>query len=190
MSLNTQYPAQSYMISQKVQKEETLYKEWISEIPRNWIQHFIKNGLIPFLNKYGYVIAYDVPTVCSFFKEWAFIHVLMKHCRNTYTSRTFLQCAHNGGSDEKDWYMFLIPSDGWFDLSKEWASNEFLDDSEAGQSQQYDLCEFVWNMIHLSSSKSHMKWLQHMDILEYQEDDTVNPSNIAEEHVVYGGERK
>jgi len=166
----SKFPAQAYMISQKCAKEIAIYEKWISEIPYRWIHHFVIDGLIPFLKTHGYELLYDTETVIGYCEEWAFHHVLLAQYRSNYVSRTFLKCAHDDGPDEKEWYHLTISTDAWFNFSKKWSTTEFLDTSETGYSQYYDLSEFVWHMIHLKISKSHKKWLEITESEMYQDD--------------------
>ena len=184
------FPARGYLQSLETNGRQELYKEWITGLPYRWIDNFVEYGLIPFLNKRGYTVGRDIPTCIAYCKEWAFCHILLSRYGSRYKKRVFDTCFHYGGNDEYEWYQHSISVEEWFQLCSNWANTDFLDSSDPGQSQVYDLSTFVWNMIDLENSATHTKWLHHMDNLNQQYDEHLGYINTSEDTGAYGGDRR
>jgi hypothetical protein len=184
------FPAQRFMQSLSISSRKEVYQEWISEIPYNWFETFVEYGLFPFLHSHGYRIGYTLATCIQYCKEWAFSHVLITRYGSRYKRRVFDTCYHSGGNDELDWYHHTIPTEEWFTFCSKWTTTDFLDESDPGQSQLYDIAFFVWHMIDLHSSSSHNKWTHHMDNLNQQYDDQWGYSASSEDMSAYGGDRR
>jgi hypothetical protein len=190
MSISVKFPAQEYTNVQVRRKNNEAYNEWINEIPEDWIEQFCKNGLIPFLSKYGYSVTYDLNTIIDYCKEWAFNHVkittsglTLKHCK-------YLKPNNTGGQEEKEWYEFKISCEDWSVFASLWATTGFLDDSDAGQSQKIEVSIFAWHLINLEVSPTHIKWLELNDILQQQDDIQNTYHTVIDESVPYGGDRR
>ncbi len=166
-----------------------LYREWSAGIPSGLFKRFIKEGIEPFLKRYGYSMNISYSQLEKFCKEWAFAHVHIQRKCGEALQRTFLKTYNNGGEEEYDWYMFTIPTDDWLEFANEWSCPEFLDESDTGYAQRMDLPLFVWNIIDIEHSARHHKWLEFNK--EEDEDDVaviqpiLNPEDRA-----FGGDRR
>jgi len=167
----THFPAQRITRKYKYDVQNLFYEQWISEIPLNYIVHFVEQGLLPFLKLHGYTIDYTVDKIASCLEEWAFHNVLITQYGSLYKYVSYLTCTHHGSEEEKEWYHHCISTEDWFNLCSTWAVTEFLDDSDTGRAQQLDLSNAVWHLISLTNSPSHHKWQHHMDLLNYQDDE-------------------
>ena len=56
-------------------KLNDLYWTWFSKLPENWIETFVEEGLLPFLNQYGYSVGFSKKEIINYCKSWAFGHV-------------------------------------------------------------------------------------------------------------------
>ena len=167
------------------------YYEWKYELPDNWITEFISKGLVPFLDQRGYSVGMTEKDISSYCTQWAFAHCYTEQKKGEDLNINFLKSCNTGYEEELDWYQNQILFEEWEELADVWQVTEFLDTSDAGNSQRNDLPSFAWNIIRLESSKTHHKWLSFWDNTDYSEDD--GPQNgiiYAEDSIAYGGDRR
>jgi hypothetical protein len=184
------FPAQHFTQSQIHRWHQELYEEWISELPDNWIFHFVTYGLVPFLRSHGYILWYDTKQIITLCKEWAFCHILLKRYGSYYKNINFKEYVHNGGPEELDWYHYKIPTEDWFTLCSKWSNTDFLDESDPGYSQQLDLSNFVWHLLSLDTSPSHIEWIQINTTFEHQYDDPYGHPIGSDEIGTYSNDRR
>jgi hypothetical protein len=178
----------------KIRKEnliEYYYQQWYCKIPEKWIEDFVEKGLLPFLNQHGYSVAYPLKEVVHYCKRWAFAHVHITSNKTKMLEISFLKTMNSGSVEEYDWFTYTIPSEEWFNLAEEWSELQFLDETDAGESQKLDLQEFAWNILYLEGSKAHEQFLYFIesDIVD-QEDDTVAQTVQPDDQGAYGGDRR
>jgi hypothetical protein len=178
----------------KIRKESLIeyqYGCWYSNIPEKWIEDFVEKGLIPFLNQHGYSVAYSLKEVVHYCKRWAFAHVQVTSNKTKMLEISFLKTMNSGGAEEYDWFTYTIPSEEWFNLAEEWSELQFLDETDAGESQKLDLQEFAWHILYLEGSKAHEEFLYftESDMVD-QEDDIVAQTVQPDDQGAYGGDRR
>jgi hypothetical protein len=152
------------------------FLRWINELPEQWIEMFITQGLKFFLKSYGYSLGFTLKEQIKYFKVWAFNIV-----DNLDTD--FIRWAHNGGHEEFEFYCDTISIDDWSAFMDIWQTTEFLDDSDAGLKQRNDIQLFVWHFISLENSPQYHKWLN--DLIEEDQED-----QYIEEGHAYSGDRR
>jgi hypothetical protein len=180
--------ANTFVTKRKKQELGQKKRDWLYGLGDNWIYGFVVCGLKPFLQSYGYRLGYSDSKTVSYCSAWAFAHVQAKQ-KSPSASVQCIQRYHAGGEAEFDWFLHTISYDDWHELIQEWNASEFLDTSDAGFAQQTDLPFFVWNLIDLSSSPMHNKFLQTM-YEENPEDDEFGIYQVIDESSAYGGDRR
>lgn len=167
-------------------------RSWSRGLHNEYILDFIKYGLEPFLDKFGYKLSYSHEDCAAYCKEWAFVHNEIQTKYKPNQTINFLRCTHNGSQDEFEWYLEIISPDDWYTLCDEWSDNRFLDDSDAGHSQRNDIAWFVWNILSLDSSREHHNFMEFMYSKEDMDDETHHMSGINGEDNLgtYGGDRR
>jgi hypothetical protein len=162
--------------------------DWLRGLGDTWISDFVTCGLIPFLQSHGYRIGYSHSKIVAYCMNWGFAHVQAKGISPSATVRC-MQTYHAGGEAELDWYLFHISYDDWCELFNEWHTSQFLDDSDAGSAQQADFPFFVWNLLDLSASRMHTKFLQAM-YDEYPDEEEFGFFQANDESSAFGGDRR
>jgi hypothetical protein len=186
-SINPTY----FLKARKENQTEDQFWNWVSQLPDDWIEDFVKNGLLPFLNRYGYTVAYTLKEIVAYCKRWAFAHVQVTSNKTKLLEISFLQTRNTGGPEEYDWFTYTIPSDDWFSLAEDWCELQFFDETDAGESQKLDLQEFAWNILYLEGSKSHQEFLYFIESDSYDQDDDIIAQPLqAEDQGAYGGDRR
>jgi hypothetical protein len=166
-------------------------RTWIRGVPEGHIQSFIENGLVPFLNEFGYSLGYSIKDCAAYCKDWAFAHVQTQTTYKKNQTIRFLRCAHNESRDAFEWYLGIISPDDWNQLCEEWSVDSFLDDSDAGHAQRCDIAWFAWNLLSLDNSKEHYKFLEFMSSEDDMDDDVYYVSGVFEDGLgTYGGDRR
>ena len=175
---------------QEAEKKEKR-RTWIRGLPEEHIYTFIKEGLEPFLNTFGYNLGYSIKDCVAYCKDWAFAHVEIQGSYKPKQTIQFLRCAHNGSSDAFEWYLGIISPDDWYTLCEKWSTNDFLDESDVGYAQRVDIAWFVWNLLSLESSKEHSKFLEFMYSEDDMDDDGHYTHGVIEDGLgTYGGDRR
>ena len=170
-------PAASYILSLKKREDTKLYNKWFNGLYEYHIESFVAFGLKPFLTKFGYTLGFSDKKMIQYCKLWAGNIAINNN-------KKFILWAHNGGTNEFDWFSYNISIDDWYTLCDTWKDCEFLDDSDAGFKQALDLQSFIWQCISLEASKQHRRWLDINTDLE-EEDHWIHDENHA-----YGGDRR
>jgi len=166
---------------------------WARGIPEAHILNFIKYGLEPFLDTFGYKLGYSYEYCAAYCKQWLYAHVYTQTSYKPNQTISFLRCAHSGSREEFEWYLGNITPDDWFTLCEEWPADQFLDESDAGHAQRSDIAWFVWNIISLSNSKAHRQFIEFMASEDEMDDETyyVSGFNGGDEGLgSYGGDRR
>lgn len=186
-SINPTY----FLRARKENQNEDEFWNWFSQLPDDWIADFVKNGLLPFLNRYGYTVAYTLKEIIAYCKRWAFAHVQVTSNKTKLLEISFLQTRNMGGPEEYDWFTYTIPSDEWVSLAEDWSELQFFDETDAGESQKVDLQEFAWNILYLEGSKSHKEFLYFIesDVYDQEDENTGQPLQLDDQGA-YGGDRR
>lgn len=171
-------PASKFLAALISRKNSDEYAAWKAELPEQWIEAFIIQGIIPFLNKYGYTLGFSESKTVNYCKKWAFSHLRRD-------SIELMDWAHDGGDEEYELYQDTIFILEWHELAKSWRAPRFLDSSDAGLKQIDDLNRFVWHCISLENSPTHLDWLDSLE-----EEESGEQLWIAEENHAYGGDRR
>ena len=165
---------------------------WTRGIPSGHILDFIKYGLEPFLDEFGYKLGYSHKDCAAYCKQWAVAHSELQRNYNPNQIIQFLRCAHNGSREAFEWFLGVISPDDWFTLCDEWYAEKFLDDSDVGHKQRTDIAWFVWNLLCLDNSKEHRKFVEFMNSEDDMDDDVYYVSGFNGEEGLgsYGGDRR
>lgn len=171
------YTSPLRLLSSKKRIYNDKYNEWVKCLPENHLEHFIMNGIKPFLNKHGYSLGFTDKLLIKYCSLWAFTYIIKNN-------KEFVLWAHDGGDEEYDWYRHNISMEDWEILCDYWKAHNFLDDSDIGYKQSMGLHWFIWQCISLDNSKQHHKWLS-FNADHDDEDYWINDDNQA-----YGGDRR
>lgn len=181
----------SYLWAEKNKKLEDLYWNWFLKLPERWIETFIEEGLLPFLEKYGYSVAYSKKDIIKYCKSWAFGHVQIALNKSKLLEISFLQTKNSGGPEEYDWFTYTIPTEEWLEFMEYWSQLEFFDDTDAGESQKVDFPSFVWHILFLEGSKAHQDYLYFINSDSFEQEDDANYQPLyQEDQGAYGGDRR
>jgi len=171
-------PASKFLAAIASRKNSEAYSKWKDELPELWIESFIKYGVKPFLNKYGYSLGFSDSRCIQYCKRWAFAHL----------SRGIIDpidWAHEGGEEEYEWYQDTISILEWNEFARAWQASEFLDSSDAGYNQNINLSKFIWQCISLEGSSRHTEWLDSLE-----EEESAEQFWISDDSHAYGGDRR
>jgi hypothetical protein len=181
----------SFLRAEQNKQLDNLYWNWFYKFPEGWIEKFIEEGLVPFLEKHGYAVAYSKKEIVNYCKSWAFGHVQISLNKSKLLEVSFLKTKNFGGQDEYDWFTYRIPSDEWIEFVESWSELEFFDDTGAGESQKVDFPLFVWHILLLESSKAHQDYLYFMNIDGFEQEEETNYQPLyQDEQGAYGGDRR
>jgi hypothetical protein len=186
------FVAQNLVSSKYKQAKKQEYLSWVNQFNPNFFYEFIENGLIPFVNKYGYSICLSSDTLVKYLQEWAFSLVYINHHKSFQIERDYVYCFHNGGMEDFDYFTFKISPDDWNEFLDVWSESEFFDDSEAGFDQRAEFYMFTWRVIDLYNSKTYKKYIMQQEADdEYYDDNGIFLSHHTnEESMAYGGDRR
>jgi hypothetical protein len=167
-------------------------RTWSRGLPSGYILDFIKYGLEPFLDEFGYKLSYSHKDCAAYCKQWAFAHSELQRNYKPKQSIQFLRCAHNGSREAFEWYLGIISPDDWFTLCHEWSAERFLDDSDVGHAQRNDIAWLVWNLLSLETSKEHRKFVEFINSEDDMDDEIYYVSGFNGEDGLgsYGGDRR
>jgi hypothetical protein len=190
VSKNPLFAAQNFVILQYKKNKNSEYLNWLNNFDTHFFSDFVQEGLIPFLNKYGYSVSLHTNTVIKFLKEWSFAIVYTQTHKSFCLNREYTYCFHNGGMEDFDHFTFKISPDDWEDFLDAWRHTEFMDDSEAGFEQKSEFYMFAWRIIDLYNSKVYFKYLQLQDTEDDYDDNYHGINHGHDENQAYGGDRR
>jgi hypothetical protein len=185
-------PADAWAKAHRIAERKDEYLTWHRGLPTGWLNDFAVQGLRPFLSTRGFDVPMSEKELVKWIAEWAFTHVwITNHPRVKYP-RTFLKWLNNGDDQEFDWFCLKISTDDWMAFADQWKSDEFLDESDAGMKQRYDLMLLAWHLVSLTTSKAYDDYLaitQDTGVTGYGEDDNQVLAPTSED-TAFGGDRR
>jgi hypothetical protein len=185
-------PADAWARERQVTERKEEYLAWHRGLPTGWLRNFAVQGLRPFLRSYGFDIPLAEKEFVKWVAEWAFTHVwITKHPRIKHP-RTFLKWLNDGDAQEFDWFCLKISTDDWMAFADRWQTDEFLDDSDAGVKQRYDLMLLAWHLVNLTTSKAYDDYLAIIQDsgAATGADDDAPVLALTSEDTAFGGDRR
>lgn len=139
-------------------KQLDIIKEYIYSYDEDFFYDFTEFFIIPFLKSHGYLVNADIKKIATNLQSWAGSHYYASINKSKDFVVTYVNEVERG--DEYEWFLYCIPFDELNKACEEWAEEDFLDDSDCGNSQRSDFHTFLWQHIDLYASKSHHIWLE------------------------------
>jgi hypothetical protein len=184
-------PADSWARAQRQAAHREKYREWHQELPTGWLARFAEKGLRPFLASYGFDVSMSPKELVKWIAEWAFTHAWVQQNSKKRLPRTFLQGLNHCGEQEFDWFCHTIPTEDVMNFADKWQTDEFLDESDAGFAQRFDLLIFMWHIVNLETSRAYNEYIN--DTQEYGQNgdkDEDLPTAVTSEDTAFGGDRR
>lgn len=184
-------PADAWVNAHRHAERKKEYLTWHHGLPTGWLRDFVIKGLRPFLWTHGFDIALTDKECMQWVAEWAFTHVRIARHPQIKHPRTFIKSFNDGDEQEFDWFCYTISTETWMKFADTWKTDEFLDESDAGYAQRYDLLMLAWNIINMSSSKAYDDWLViTKESGAYGQDDELTTLALTSEDTAFGGDRR
>lgn len=143
---------------------------YFSKFPSGYFQHFVVNGIIPFLAKRGYSCIVSEATLVKNIKQWAWSWYY-KMIHPVSSEVTQMIHYHDGSDDEYTWFRSTVTDTELGKLADEWSHQFFLDDSDCGRRQLVDFSNFLWTHINIESSIAMTRYLNYIPYTDSDEDD-------------------
>jgi hypothetical protein len=182
-------PADSIARARRLAERKEEYLAWHRGLPTGWLRDFAMRGLRPFVAKHGFDIPMAEKELIQWVAEWAFTHVWISHHPRVKHPRTFKKWLNDGDEQEFDWFCYLIPTEDWMNFADQWKTDEFLDESDAGFNQRYDLLHLAWHLVNLATSKAYNDYLAITQEVGYTEEDNPVVAPTSED-TAFGGDRR
>ena len=174
-------------ISFEKRRQEASLEAWSKSLSQEWLNNFLQQGLQKFLRQNGYNLQISEQVKARFVAwTWSHEYVLSKKGMKMKSP----EILHNGGSEEYDYYSYVINYDKWEYFLDKWKRFKLFDETDVGVQQRADLPFFAWSVLDLASSSSHHKWKQ---LINYQSDDSDKEGKVRETEYyeqAYGGDRR
>ncbi len=184
-------PADACAKARRLAQHKNEFLVWHRGLPTGWLRDFAVKGLRPFLSSYGFDVVLAEKEFIRWVAEWAFTHVRIARHPQIKHPRTFIKSINDGDEHEFDWFCYTIPTEAWMNLADAWKTDEFLDDSDAGYAQRYDLMMLAWNIINMTSSKAYDDWLAiTQDNGAVAQDEDYPTIAATSEDTAFGGDRR
>lgn len=139
-----------------------------------WIHSLCVDGIIPMLNKYGYVINLSekefVNCMMNYMYRW-YNHNAKGHISCIYRCK----CKKNNATEDDEWYFhsMRVENEKWEDLKKLFFIEDYADDSEFAYRLWNDIPFFVFKHININDSPA----TSVLDEMMTYEDDENNSDN-------------
>jgi hypothetical protein len=160
-------------------------------LPEQWIEEFVRDGIIPFLQSRGYVLRYELKDCSRHLYNWAFAHVWVSRPENRALHINY-SVPQPGTLDDYVFFSMKVDAFDCTELMDTWTSYQFFDESPAGRAQRMEFQTFLWRIVNLDRSKTHRRWREWFDT-QHEDDSEENAymQSLQEDGSrAYGGDRR
>lgn len=165
------------------------FQEWASQLPEGWVEHFVSQGLRPFLERFGYIlpIGSEIEKRLLYW-AWSYSFVYYAPPSRKYYVGTY-DSLHSGGFEDLEYFLHVIDHDAWARFYERWSNNEWLDSSEVGYKQRIGFPNFIFSLLSLETSPVYLKYAGITDTGDSEKEEDAHPVKEDTDHA-YGGDRR
>ena len=145
--------------------------EWGAQTLRRWkmIRLFVKEGLVPFMEKHGYVINSRLQHIQDCLATGLYENEGLSHTESDWWG--VYKYDNSSDLEATAHFHHVVGQAKWTNFWVEWGTWSDVNAAEyRGQDRRYDIQTFIWEHIDLSKS-SQMKVLDEL-LTDIYEDDT------------------